>query len=68
MKFVSTKKSEVGEKKGERPSGEKPSERPHPRPKPKPKPIHFHYDYCRRDGHKSEFFFKSKHEERMAKE
>ena len=66
MKFVSSKESEVGEKKGEKLSGEKPSEQPHP--KPKPKPIRFHCDYCGRDGHKGEFCFKRKREERMAKE
>jgi hypothetical protein len=45
---------------------EKPSEQPHP--KPKPKVMKFHCDYCGRDGHKSEFCFKRKREERMAKE
>jgi hypothetical protein len=54
------------EKPVEKPSGEKPSERPHP--KPKPKPIKFHCGYCGKDGHKDEFCFKRKHEERMAKE
>jgi hypothetical protein len=66
VKFVSTKESEVGEKKGEKPSGEKPSEQPHP--KLKPKPICFYCGYCGRDGHKGEFCFKRKREERMAKE
>jgi hypothetical protein len=47
-------------------SGEKPSEQPHP--KPKPKLVRFHYGYCGRDGHKDEFCFKRKREERMAKE
>jgi hypothetical protein len=56
----------VGEEKGEKPSEEKPSEQP--QPKPKPKLIWFHYDYCGRDGHKGEFCFKRKCEERMAKE
>jgi hypothetical protein len=50
----------------EKPSGEKPSEQPEP--KPKPKIVRFHCDYCGRDGHKDEFFFKRKREERMAKE
>jgi hypothetical protein len=52
------------EKPVENPSGEKPNEKPHP----KPKPIQFHCGYCGRDGHKGEFCFKRKHEERMAKE
>jgi hypothetical protein len=54
------------EKPVEKPSGEKPSEQPHP--KPKLKPIRFHCGYCGRDGHKDEFCFKRKQEERMAKE
>jgi hypothetical protein len=75
IKFVSTlgkvffgKESEKAseEKPVEKPSGEKPNEQPHP--KPKPKVVKFHCDYCGRDGHKSEFCFKRKHEERMAKE
>jgi hypothetical protein len=47
-------------------SGEKPSEQP--KPKPKPKLVRFHCGYCGRDGHKDEFCFKRKREERMAKE
>jgi hypothetical protein len=47
-------------------SGEKPSEQPHP--KPKPKLVRFYCGYCGRDGHKDEFCFKRKREERMAKE
>jgi hypothetical protein len=66
VKFVSSKESEVGEKKGEKWSEEKPSEQP--QPKPKPKLIWFHCDCCGRDGHKGEFCFKRKREERMAKE
>jgi hypothetical protein len=54
------------EKPTEKPSEEKPSEQPHP--KPKPKVVKFHCDYCGRDGHKSEFCFKRKREERMTKE
>jgi hypothetical protein len=50
----------------EKPSGEKPSEEPHP--KAKFKLVHFDCYYCERDGHKGEFFFKRKREERMAKE
>jgi hypothetical protein len=37
-------------------------------PHPKPKPMRFHCDYYGRDGHKGEFCFKSKREERMTKE
>jgi hypothetical protein len=54
------------EKPIEQPSGEKPIEQP--QPKPKPKLVRFHCDYCGRDGHKGEFCFKRKREERMAKE
>jgi hypothetical protein len=54
------------EKLVEKPSGEKPSEQPHT--KPKPKLVRFHCGYCGRDGHKGEFCFKRKREERMAKE
>jgi hypothetical protein len=75
IKFVSTfgkvlfgKESEkVSEEKlVEKSSGEKPSEQP--QPKPKPKLVRFHYGYCGKDGHKDEFCFKRKREERMAKE
>jgi hypothetical protein len=54
------------EKPLEKSSGEKSSEQP--QPKPKPKLIRFHCDYCGRDGHKGEFCFKRKREERIAKE
>jgi hypothetical protein len=75
IKFVSTsgnvffgkeseKASEV--KSIKKPSGEKPSEQPHP--KPKPKLVRFHCNYCGKEGHKDEFCFKRKREERMAKE
>jgi hypothetical protein len=47
-------------------SGEKPSEQP--QPKPKSKLVKFHCGYCGRDGHRDEFCFKRKREERMAKE
>jgi hypothetical protein len=75
IKFVSTsgkvffgKESEKAseEKPIEKPSGEKPSEQPHP--KPEPKLVRFHCGYCGGDGHKDEFCFKRKREERMAKE
>jgi hypothetical protein len=54
------------EKPVEKPSGEKPNEQLHP--KTKPKLIKFHCGYCGRDGHKEEFCFKRRREERMAKE
>jgi hypothetical protein len=72
IKFVSTsgkvffgKESEKASegKPVEELSGERPSEQPHP--KPKPKLVRF---YCGRDGHKEEFCFKRKREERMEKE
>jgi hypothetical protein len=75
IKFVSTsgkvffgKESENAseEKPVEKSSGQKPSEQP--QSKPKPKPVRFHCGYCGRDGHKDEFCFKRKREERMAKE
>jgi hypothetical protein len=75
IKFVSTsgkvffgKECETAseEKSGEKPSGEKPCEQP--QTKPKSKPMRFHCGYCGRDGHKDEFCFKRKREERMAKE
>jgi hypothetical protein len=46
--------------------GEKPSEQP--QSKPKPKLVRFHCGYCGKEGHKDEFCFKRKREERMAKE
>jgi hypothetical protein len=61
---VSEKASE--EKPVEELSGEKPSEQP--QSKPNPKPVRFHCGYCGKEGHKDEFFFKRKREERMAKE
>jgi hypothetical protein len=54
------------EKPVEKPSGEKPSEQS--QPKPMPKLLRFHCGYCGRDGHKDEFCFKRKREERMVKE
>jgi hypothetical protein len=54
------------EKPVEKSSGEKPSEQP--QSKPKPKLVRFHCGYRGRDGHKEEFFFKRKREDRMAKE
>jgi hypothetical protein len=62
------KKSEKAseEKLVKKSSGEKPSEQP--QSKPKTKLVRFHCGYCGRDGHKDEFCFKRKREERMAKE
>jgi hypothetical protein len=54
------------EKPVEKQSGEKPSDQP--QPKPKPKLVRFHCGYCERHGHKDEFCFKRKREERTAKE
>jgi hypothetical protein len=58
-----------GEKPSEKPSGkprEKPCEEPHP--KPKSRSIHFHCEFCGKDGHKREFCYKRRREARMAKE
>jgi hypothetical protein len=75
IKFVSTyrkvffgkeSEKESEEKSGEKSSGEKPCEQP--QPKPKPKLVRFHCVYCGRDGHKDEFCFKRKREEKKAKE
>jgi hypothetical protein len=75
IKFVSTsgkvffgKESEKAseEKSVEELSGEKPSEEP--QSKPKPKLVRFRCGYCGKEGHKDEFCFKRKREERMAKE
>jgi hypothetical protein len=73
IKFVSTsgkvffgKQSEKAseEKPVKKPSGEKPNEQPIP----KPKLVRSHCGYCGKEGHKDEFCFKRKREERMAKE
>jgi hypothetical protein len=73
IKFVSTsgkvffgKESEKAseEKPVEKPSGEKPNEQP----KPKPMLVRFHCGSCGKVGHKDEFYFKRKCEERMSKE
>jgi hypothetical protein len=72
IKFVSTsgkvfsgKESDKAseEKPVKKSSGEKPSEQP--QPKPKPKLVRFRCGYCGREGHKDEFCFKGKQEERM---
>jgi hypothetical protein len=75
IKFVSTswkvffgKESEKAseEKSVEELNGEKPSEQP--QSKPTPKLVRFRRGYCGKEGHKDEFSFKRKREERMAKE
>jgi hypothetical protein len=75
IRFVSTsgkvffgKESEKAseEKPVEKLSGEKPSEQP--QSKPKSKLVRFHCGYCGKEGHKDEFCFKRKREERMAME
>jgi hypothetical protein len=53
------------EKPVEKSSGEKPSEQA--QSKPKLKLVRFHCGYCGKEGHKDEFCFKRKREERMAK-
>jgi hypothetical protein len=72
IKFVSTSGKaffgEEGEKASEEKSGEKSEEKPSEQPQPKPKLVRFHCGYCGKDGHKDEFCFKRKCEERMAKE
>jgi hypothetical protein len=56
---------------------EKPSEKPSvqgnkhkkkPQPTPKAKPICFHCEHCGRDGHKREFCFRRRREERLPRE
>jgi hypothetical protein len=57
------------EKPSEKPSNktnEKSCEEPHP--KPKPRSIRFHCEFCGKDGHKKEFFYKRRIAARMAKE
>jgi hypothetical protein len=75
IKFVSTSEKMFFGKESEKASEgkpveelsrEKPSEQPHP--KPRPKLVRFDCGYCGRDGHKDEFCFKTKREERMAKD
>jgi hypothetical protein len=66
IKFKSDLGNEFVGKNSEKSSEEKPSEQS--QPKLKIKPIRFHCEYCGRDGHKGEFCFKRKREERVAKE
>jgi hypothetical protein len=70
IKFISTLGKVFFGRESEKPSEEKPVEKPseQPHPKPKPKVVKFHCDNYGRDGHKSEFYFKRKREERMVKE
>jgi hypothetical protein len=64
--FVKESEKPSEEKPVEKLSGEKPSEQP--QPKSKPTLVRFHCGYCGKEGHKDEFCFKRKREERMAKE
>jgi hypothetical protein len=73
IKFVSTSGKVFFGKESEKASEEKPveklsGEKPNKQPKPKPKLVRFHCGYCWKEGHKDEFCFKRKREERMAKE
>jgi hypothetical protein len=57
IKYISTSGKVFFGKESEKPSEEKPVEKPsgeseQPQPKPKPKLVRFHCDYCGRDGHK----------------
>jgi hypothetical protein len=58
-------REKLSEKVSKKPS-EKPCEKHHP--KPKPRPIHFHCEFCGKDGHKKLFCYKRRREERMVKE
>jgi hypothetical protein len=53
-------------KKGEKPGDEKPDPKENPKPKPNPKP--FHCEHYGRDGHLTEFRFRKKREERLARQ
>jgi hypothetical protein len=64
--FFGKESEKASEEKPVELSGEKPSEKL--QPKPKPKLVRYHCGYCGRDGHKDEFCFKRKREERVAKE
>jgi hypothetical protein len=73
IKFVSTSGKVFFEKESEKASEEKPvekpsGEKPNQQPKPNPKLVRFHCGYCGKEGHKDEFCFKRKSEERMATE
>jgi hypothetical protein len=75
IKFVSTSRKVFFGKESEKASEEKPVKKPsekkpneQSKSKPKPKLVRFHCGYCGRDGHKDEFCFKRKRQERMAKE
>jgi hypothetical protein len=61
--FVSERSEKVGEK-------PKPVEKPQPsaKPKPRPKLILFHCNFCRKDGHKEEFCFRRRRDERFARD
>jgi hypothetical protein len=74
IKFVSTSGKVLFGKESEKASEGKPVEElsgeklcEQPQPKPKPKLVMFHCGYCGRDGHRDEFCFKRKRDERTAK-
>jgi hypothetical protein len=66
IKFKSDLRNEFFGKKGEKPCEEKPEPKESPKSKPKPKP--FHCEHCGRDGHLAEFCFRTKLDERLARE
>jgi hypothetical protein len=66
IKFKSVLGNEFFGKKGEKPSEEKLEPKENPKPKLKLKP--FHCEHCGRDGHLSQFCFRRKREERLARE
>jgi hypothetical protein len=67
IKFISTLGKVFFRKESEKPSEEKPVELPSGE-KPSEQPHSQGVGYCGKDGHKDEFCFKRKREERMAKE
>jgi hypothetical protein len=71
IKFKSVLGNEFFGKKGDKPSEEKTGEeKPEPKenPKSKPKPKPFLCEHCGRDGHLAELCFRTKREERLARE
>jgi hypothetical protein len=43
-------------------------EKPREKPEPKPKPIPFRCEYCGKERHLAEFFYKRKRDERLPRE
>jgi hypothetical protein len=62
----SLKTREKPSEKSSEKTSEKSCEEPHP--KPKPRSIRFHCEFCGKDGHKKEFWYKRRREARMSKE